>query len=266
MNTKQHQHKTALITGASEGIGYELAGIMASDGWDLILTARREEILQKLAEEIRIKHGVETFVIPCDLSKADALDELFRKVHEFRPSIHALINNAGFGMIGDFKDSDPDRTFDMLQLNIISLTRLTSLFIPEMIRKGMGWIMNVGSVAGFVPAPYFAVYSATKAYVNNFSDALACELEGTGITVTCLVPGPTRTGFGRVAGYKKSDQKRLGALDAYPVAKIGYDGMLQGKRMVVSGGVNRALVRAMKLLPRQTLTNLTGLVMKRRIP
>jgi len=169
-------------------------------------------------------------------------------------------------MIGDFKDADPDVVNEMLNLNIISLTRLTSLFIPEMIRKGLGWIMNVGSVAGFVPAPYFAAYSASKAFVNNFSDALAGELDGSGITVTCLSPGPTRTGFGRVAGYKKTNRERPGALDAYPVAKIGYDGMLQGKRMVISGGFNRATVRALKFLPRELITNLTGSVMKKRIP
>ncbi|MBT3233797.1 MAG: SDR family oxidoreductase [Calditrichaeota bacterium] len=266
MNSKPHKHKAALITGASEGIGYELAGIMAADGWDLILTARREEILQDLAKDLREKHGIEVFVIPCDLSKPDATDDLFRKVHEFKPCVNALINNAGFGMIGYFKDADSDRINEMLNLNIISLVSLTRLFIPEMTRKGMGWIMNVGSVAGFVPAPYFATYSASKAFVNNFSDALACELDGTGITVTCLAPGPTRTGFGRVAGYKKAKREQPGALDAYPVAKLGYDGMLQGKRMVITGGFNQGLVRIIKLLPRQTVVNLTGSVMKKRIP
>ena len=262
--SKSNRHRTVLITGASEGIGYELARLMAAEGWNLILTARREKLLKGLADDLTDKYDIVAHVIPLDLSQAKAPDELYRKTHESGLSIDALINNAGFGMVGDFQEADTERVIAMLQLNIVSLTRLTKLFLPDFLSKGNGWIMNVGSVAGFFSMPLFAVYAASKAYVLLFSEALSTELKGTGITVTCLAPGPTRTGFGLVAGYKRPDRNEPVTMNATTVARLGYEGMMADKRLVITGGINRLLCSFTRLIPRGMAQNTAYKVMKKR--
>ncbi len=258
-------NRTALITGASEGIGLELARIMSSKGWNLILTARREKLLNELAEDLKLHGKIQVDVIPCDLGVQSGPTNLYKEILKRGLSIDALINNAGFGKVGDFKSGDLSRIEEMIQLNITSMTILTHLFIQDMSRKNKGRVMNVGSVAGFMSMPYITVYAATKAFVLSFSEGLARELEGSGITVTCLTPGPTKTGFGREAGYKHPNNRRVYSHDAAGVAKIGYEGMMKGKFLVIPGGKEKLIAALPRLLPRKLITAIAGKSMSKRI-
>ena len=190
---------TALVTGASAGIGEEIARVHAEQGGDLILVARRQDRLDALAASIAQEHGVRVDVIAMDLSKTGAAKRLYTKVQEMGLVVDVLVNNAGLGAHGSFHESDLKRQTQMLQVNITALTELTHLFVQDMVDRGAGRILNVGSTAGFLPGPLQAVYYATKAYVNSFSQAIANELEGTGVTVTVLCPGPVATEFQEVA-------------------------------------------------------------------
>ncbi len=265
MAQTHNKKRTALITGASEGIGLELAKLMAAEGWDLVVTARRENLLNELAEKIRTHHKSDVHVIPGDLSDHEEPDKLYNQVVERGVLIDALINNAGFGMVGLFKDADQERVKDMLNVNMVSLTRLTSLFLPDLLRKGLAWILNVSSIAGFISMPYFAAYAASKAYVISFSEALSSELEGTGVSVSCLCPGPTKTGFGRVAGYNRPNRYEPGTLDARTVARQGYEAMMAGKRIVTTGPLGTVAQASARFLPRKLAADVSGKVMSMRM-
>lgn len=238
----------ALVTGASAGIGKELARVLARDH-DLILTARREAELNALAAELS---PAACRVIPADLADPAAPRMLFDSVRAAGLKLDVLVSNAGFGDLGPFAEADLAKMLRMIQVNVTALTELTGLFLPAMRERRSGRILNVGSVAGFQPGPFMAVYYATKAFVNSFSEALSEELAGTGITVTCLAPGRTESEFGAVAGIAPV-QQASGIADARSVAEAGVRAMKKGKRIVVTGFRNRALLFAERFVPRGTV-------------
>src|ERR1051326_836912 len=244
---------TALITGASSGIGLELAKLFAQNGHDLVLVARRKDALDPLAETLVREHGVAVRVIAKDLSDPATPRELHAELADQSIPVEVLVNNAGFGIRGPFGESDVDQQLDMLQVNAVALTHLTRLFVADMLSRGSGRILNLGSTAGLVPGPLMAVYYATKAYVLSFSQALSNELAGTGVTVTVLIPGPTRTGFAGRAGGSQSRLFRGATMDAGTVAEIGYRALMQNKTIVVAGLRNRALAFGTNLAPHRVL-------------
>jgi len=237
---------------------------MAADGWNLILVARRGEILSQLAGDLIAKYGVKAAVITADLSKPEAAGEIVAKLADHNVKIDALINNAGFGYYGWIVEQDIEPLERMIEVNISSLLRLTRLIVPGMKERGRGWVMNVASTASFQAVPSSGVYAATKAFVLSFSVALSTELTGTGVSVTCLCPGVTRTGFARVAGAKHLDTDFRGAMTAKDVAQQGYQAMIKGKQIVVTGGINKFLALATRFAPRSFAAKLAMKVMKGR--
>ncbi len=242
---------TALITGASSGIGLELAKLFAQDGYDLVLLARRREKLEALGGELARRHGIRSRTIGADLADPAAPAQIFRQLEVASVAVDVVVNNAGFGALGPFATTDLETERRMIQVNIGALTHLTKLFLPGMLARRRGRILNVASTAGFVPGPLMAVYYATKAYVISFSEALVEELRGSGVSVTVLCPGPTRTEFQTVAHMESARLFRLpGVMDAAAVARAGYAGLMAGKRMVVPGLVNRLTPLVIRLSPR----------------
>jgi len=245
--------ETVLITGASSGIGLELAKCFAADGCRLILVARNTPALEKLAEELRRKSKIEAIVLTADLSLPETPKQIFEKLSAQKISVDVLVNNAGFGAIGIFTQLPLERQSEMIQVNVTALTGLTRLFLPGMIQRKRGGILNVGSVAGFVPGPGMAVYYATKAFVLSFTEALSAELEGTGVKVTALCPGPTPTNFGNVAGSKKVRLLRLPGTSAEKVAEDGHAAFRRGRTIAVSGFQNKFVVLLARLTPRKLI-------------
>jgi short-subunit dehydrogenase len=242
--------ETVLITGASSGIGLELAKCFAADGCRLILVARNQDALEKLAEELRRKNKIEAVVIPADLSLPETPRQIFEKLSAQNIFVDVLVNNAGFGAHGSFAEISLPRQLEMLQVNIAALTELTGLFLPEMIRRKRGGILNVGSVAGFLPGPGMTVYYATKAFVLSFTEALAEELAGTGLKISVLCPGPTESNFGNVARGKKVRQLQTGKMSAEAVAKFGHRAFHDGKIIAVPGIQNKFFIFLNWILPR----------------
>lgn len=226
--------KIALITGASTGIGKEFAHIHAEKGGDLIIVARSKDKLDALKTELEEKHKVKVMVISKDLGNAQAPKEIYDEVKKAGIEVNYLINNAGFGGLGKFHERELETDLAMINLNIVALTALTGLFLPDFVKRNEGKIMNVSSTASLMPGPLQAVYFATKAYVTSFSNAIAEELHDTKITVTNLMPGATETEFGRVSGMDKTDMFKKTA-SSRSVAEDGYNGMLKGKLDVISG-------------------------------
>lgn len=254
MNTQSQHPNLALITGASSGIGLELARIHAEKGGDLVLVARSEDKLEALKAELEAAHGVSVRVLARDLTEPGAPQAVYDAVRAAGLDISCLINNAGFGGRGKFHERAWAEDRAMIQLNIVALTELTRLFLPGLVARGRGQILNVSSTASFMPGPLQAVYFATKAYVTFFSNAIAEELRGTGVTVTNLMPGATETAFAKVA-----DMERTGlferAVSARSVAQDGYDGMVAGKLDVVSGLTfgQRMMMAAIPFTPKTML-------------
>jgi short-subunit dehydrogenase len=245
----------ALVTGASDGIGRALAHLLAADGHDLVLVARREANLRELADLLGARHGVRSLVLPIDLAGPEAPATVAERVRAAGLEIDVLINNAGFGGLGPFAERPLESDLAMIQVNVACLTALTRLFLPGMLARRRGRILNVSSTAAFQPGPLMAVYYATKAYVQSFSEALAEEVKGSGVTVTALAPGPTRSGFQEAAGIGSTRLiagRRLP--DAMSVARVGYRAMLRGRRSVVPGLANRIGATAYRVLPRRVLT------------
>lgn len=226
----------ALITGASSGIGYELARLFAADHFNLALVARDKARLEKVAAELRAGHGITTQVLAYDLSGAGAPGEIFDELRGTPVSV--LVNNAGFGWRGAFAQGGLQHSLDMMHVNMDALVRLTHLFVQPMLNRRAGCILNVASTAAFQPGPFANIYFATKAFVHSFSCALAEELAGTGITVTTFCPGTTRTAFFERAGMKALGRD-LVMMEADTVARIGYRGLMQGKRLVIPGVLNK---------------------------
>lgn len=247
----------ALVTGASSGIGYDLARILAADRHDLVLVARSADRLRALADELAARHGIRALALPADLSDPAAPTAIMSALGERAVSIDILINNAGFGTYGPFASSDPARELAMLQVNIVSLVHLTRLVLPGMLERRAGRVLNVASTAAFQPGPLMAGYYASKAFVLHFSEALANELRGSGVTVTALCPGPTRTNF-QVAAEMRASRLVRGPLmmDSLPVARAGYEAMLRGRPLIIPGLPNRIMSLAVRVLPRRLVTRM----------
>jgi uncharacterized protein len=244
---------TVLITGASGGIGYEFARLFARDHFNLVLVARREDKLGQVANELQ-PHGIMVKTIPLDLSSSSAPKSLFDQLQHQHIDVDILINNAGFGTYGEFAQMPENEILGQIDLNIRALTELTRLFLPAMIARKDGKIMNVASVAGFQPGPLMAVYYATKAYVISFSEAIANELHGSGVTVTCFCPGATHTGFANRAGIEQSRLFSLGAMGAERVALDGYRALMKGRTLAISGAPNWLIAQSTRFAPRKMVT------------
>jgi len=248
---------TVLITGASGGIGYELAKLFARAKHDLVLVARSADKLTQVASELEAV-GVTVQTIALDLATAPAPKFVFDQVQREGIAIDILINNAGFGAFGEFANMPEEEILGQIQLNIIALTELTRLFLPRMIARGSGRIMNVASTAGFQPGPLMAVYYATKAYVISFSEAIANEVQHSGVTVTCLCPGATHTGFAQRARNDKSRLfQQLGAMSVEKVALDGYRAVMEGRTLAISGAHNWLMVQSSRFAPRRMVTRIS---------
>jgi hypothetical protein len=254
--------KTALITGASTGIGRDLAHLFAQDHHNLVLISRTQAALEKLAATLKQQHKIEVQIIPQDLSDPTSPQKIFVQLQS--QPIDFLINNAGFGSHGPFADADIPTTLSMLQLNITTLTHLTRLFLPQMLQRRSGKILNVASLAAFLPGPLMSVYYATKAYVLSFSEALANEVSGSGVTVTALCPGPTKTEFQSRAGISHSLLFKTKVMPSMTAARIGYHAMLKGRRTVVTGGMNKLSALATRFVPRRTAAALARMLNENR--
>ncbi len=255
---------TALVTGASGGIGEELARLFAADGHDLVLVARSRDKLARLAEELGARHGVRARVLPADLARPEAPREIFEELGRAGVPVDALVNNAGFGSYGPFAETDLGQELELLQVNVVALTHLTKLFLPGMLARRRGYVMNVASTAAFQPGPLMAVYYASKAYVLSFSEALSNECGGTGVRVSALCPGPTETGFVAAAGMGDSKLFDRAVMDARTVAAEGYRGMLAGKAIVIPGLRNSLLARSIGFFPRNLVTKVVRGIQEKR--
>jgi len=249
---------TTLITGASSGIGLELAKQFAAGGDDLVLTARSEDKLNELAKELLQSHKVTVTVITCDLSKLEEVDRLYDRIRDSGIEIDTVVNNAGFGALGKFSELSVDRQTDMLMVNVVALTRLTRKLLPAMLQRRTGGVLNVGSIAAYQAGPNMAVYYASKAYVLSFTEGLREELVGTGLHVTCLEPGATETGFGRDSGMGKLGMFSSHAMSAAAVAEAGYQGYRRNADVIIPGWRNRLMVTGIGFLPRFATRKIVG--------
>ncbi len=244
---------TALITGASTGIGYELSKLFAKDGHRLILVARERQRLEEVAAEMRGISGQEVRVIACDLSEPGAAEQVFRETGE---PVDFLVNNAGFGLGGYFAQTDLSTELSMIQVNVAAVVHLTKLFLVPMTQRKTGRIMNVASTAAFQPGPVMAIYYASKAFVLSFTEAIAEELRGTGVTVTALCPGPTASQFqqrAKIENTRLVKGKLIGMMTAAKVAEAGYRGMMAGKVIVIPGFLNKVGVQSLRIGPRAVI-------------
>jgi short-subunit dehydrogenase len=253
MNSEQ-----VLITGASSGIGRELAKCFAAEGSRLVLMARNTVALQTLADELRHAHRTESIVITADLSQSGAPKNIFTELQGRGIAVDVLVNNAGFGAWGLFAEVPLQGQLEMLQVNISALIELSGLFLPGMLQRRRGGIMNVASVAGFLPGPGMAVYYATKACVLSFSEALAEELRGTNVTVTALCPGPTATNFGKIAKADKARMIRQARMTAQEVARSGLNAFRKRRTVATTGWQNRFLTLLIRWFPRSVVRKLAG--------
>lgn len=257
-------NQTALITGASGGIGYELAKLFARDRYNLVLIARSKDKLDRIADDFQTKFGIQVTIIPKDLSLPTAPEDIFTQLQQEAIKVDVLINNAGFGLYGLFNETNLSTELQMLQVNITCLTYLTKLLLQGMLARGSGKILNVASTAAFQPGPLMAVYYASKSYVLSFSEALANELENTGVTVTALCPGPTASDFQKKASMEDSKLVTGDIMDAQTVAKIGYQGLMSGQMLVIPGFKNRLLATSVRLFPRKFVTKLVRSMQERK--
>ncbi len=255
--------KTALITGASFGIGLELARIFAREGYNLVLVARSADKLRQLAAELEKAYGARSLILAVDLTEPGAPAYVLDQTTRADIQVDVLVNNAGFGQYGLFAENDLEECLRQIQLNVTTLTHLTRLYLPAMIERAKvettterksGGILNVASTAAFQPGPLMAVYFATKAYVLHFSEALANELDGSGVTVTTLCPGATATEFHKRANATGMKLLKFGAMDARTVAEDGYRGLVAGKTVVISGFKNWLLAQSVRFSPRRIVT------------
>jgi len=254
--------KYALVTGASSGIGYELAKLFAQDGKNIVVVARSQDRLEKLKTEIENKSGTKVIVEVKDLSNPNAPQEIYSELEKKNINVDVLVNSAGFPMYGKFAETDLKEELDMIQVNITSLTHFTKLFMKKMVDNKSGSILNVASTAGFSPFPLFSIYAASKAYVLSFTEAIANELQGTGVSVTCLCPGVTDTRFYERGNAGKAKlSKTMKKMDAAKVASIGYTALKKGRTMVVAGHVNSFLMFSLRLTPRKIATRYTRSLM-----
>ncbi len=246
----------ALVTGASAGIGSEIAKLLAERGYALVLVARRKDRLTALADELSDRHGVRVETIAADLGKPTPRGKIAGRIEELGLKVEVLINNAGFATGGEpFHEADPDRELEQVRLDVEAVVALTSAFLPAMVSRGRGAILNVASTAGMQPMPYSAGYAAAKAYVLSFSEAIHQEVRGRGVTVTALAPGPVETDFWQIAGWETSTGKSFeravpGAMiSPQQAARAGVEGLERGERVVVPGLPIRAAMAASRYIP-----------------
>jgi len=245
--------KTTLITGASGGIGEEFTKIFAKKGYNLVLVARNETKLAQIAASFESKYDIRVTVLAFDLSLPDSASKLYAEIKNRKIQVDILINNAGFGDYGNFVDSKLQRTTDMINLNITTLTELSLLFIKEMKKRDNGKILNIASTASFQPVPKFAVYAASKSYVLNFTEALHYELKGTNVSASVLSPGPTLTGFEESANMKGSKLFKSGVMKAEKVAEIGYEGLMKNEMSIVPGFKNKVMAILSNSMPSRNI-------------
>jgi short-subunit dehydrogenase len=244
----------ALVTGASCGIGYELARVLAKDGKKLVIVARNHDRLDQLKTEIENKYGTRVMVLPKDLSLPEAPQEIFSELEKEDISVDVLVNNAGFGIYGMFSETDLQEELAMIQVNAVSVIHLTKLFLRQMIENKSGWILNVASVCSFLSTPLESIYCATKSLVLHFSEALANELEGTGVTVSCLCPGLVKTEFHKRAHMDNTRAAKRRMMDAATVAEAGYKALKRGKVVVIPGLIFKAAPLFTRFAPRNLVT------------
>jgi uncharacterized protein len=247
----------ALITGGSVGIGAALADVFAAHGHDLILVSRNRDKLEARGGAIHAQHGVEVVCLAEDLTDPQGSRRLYEAVAARQLDVHYLVNNAGVGVYGRFATTDLDAELKMIQLNVTSVVDLTKRFLPSMIARGNGRILNVASTAAFVPGPWMSVYFASKAFLLSFSQAIGYELKPNGVTVTTLCPGPTESEFKVRAGSQRSRLFESFVMDAPRVARVGYDGMMKGKSVAIPGLRNKMVPVATRLAPRSLATTLS---------
>jgi short-subunit dehydrogenase len=256
---------TALITGASSGIGLEMARICAAGRHDVVLVARSARNLAELAAALEREHNIRAHVVAADLADSAGVERVVARVGELRLTVELLVNNAGFGVYGPFVQTALEAELQMIHVNIVALTHLTKRLLPPMLARRSGRILNVASTAAFFPGPLMAVYYATKAYVLSFSEALANEVEGSGVTVTALCPGPTASNFQAVAHLEESklvSGRRLPTSRA--VAQAGYDGVMAGEPLVIPGLSNKLTTLAPRFTPRRLMARIVRGIQERR--
>jgi short-subunit dehydrogenase len=259
--------RVAIVTGASEGIGAELARVFAAKGHDLVLVARRADRLEALADEI-VAQGAASrpLVVALDLGGPEAGEALAKALEAAEAQVEILVNNAGFGLVGLVETLDPAEQLAIIDVNVRALTALTLRFLPEIVANE-GAIMNVASIAAFMPGPNFAIYYASKAYVLSFSEALAHELRSKDVKVSCLCPGPVETGFQARSGFELEGNMalaRLALVSPAEVARQGYEGLMAGRRVIVPGLMNKVIVPVARFFPRGWLMSLTAKALDRR--
>ncbi len=255
--TNNQRKQTALITGAANGIGYELAYLFAQNDYNLVLIDRIEIKLQRVAIYFQEQFSISVKSIVKDLSNIKSPEEIFLELQQENIQVDVLVNNAGFGTYGFFNETNLTDELEMLQVNLVCATHLTKLFLKSMVKQGQGKILNVSSTAAFQPGPLMAVYFATKAYMLSFSEALANELQNTGVTVTVLCPGTTQSAFHERTGMADSQMlKSKRMMDAATVANIGYRALMEGKTIVIPGLINRLMAESVRFVPRNIVTKI----------
>lgn len=258
--------ETALITGASSGIGLHLAREFAAHGHPLVLVAPIESELEEIASQLTTAHGVQVHVIAADLEQPEAAGRIFDYLRRGNVLVDILVNNAGLGFLGRAWEIPIEHDIAMLRLNIEAPVRLTKLFLPPMLQRGRGRILNTASIAGFEPGPLLAVYHATKAFILSWSEALAIELEDTPVTVTALCPGATDTDFIPKAGMTDTRIFQKGSvMSPQDVARVGYKGLVDGELFVVPGAINKAMVAARRMLPESAQAKM-NMMLYERVP
>lgn len=255
--------KWALVTGASSGLGQEFARQLGARGANLALVARSEGKLAALAAELSGVHSIQTRIFPTDLSERGAVEDLARRVRDADISVEHLVNNAGVGDAAAFVDSDLSRQTNMVRLNCEALVALTHCFLPDMVRQGSGGVLQVASIQAFVPVPGMAVYSASKAFVRVFTEALAAELQGSGVRMTVVCPGHVETGFQEAAGFANPKFTMVGQLSADVTVRLALEGYVSGKRAVVPGGLNRLGAFAARMTPTRLATLSAGRILRK---
>ena len=253
--------KTALITGACSGIGYEFTCLFASYNYNLVLVDINEKKLIEIAERFTQEYNICVTSIAKDLSIPTSPEAIYLELQQASIHVDVLVNNAGFGIYGLFNETNLNSELEMIQVNLVCITHLTKLFLKHMVEKGEGKILNVSSTAAFQPGPLMSVYFATKAYILSFSEAIANELEDTGVSITVLCPGPTQSAFHQRTGTENSQRmKDMKMMDAKTVAEIGFRGLMNGKTVVIPGAKNRILASAVRFLPRNQVTKMSKAV------
>lgn len=256
--------RTVLITGASTGIGFELANLFAQDKWNLVLLARQRPRLLEVSEQLSHTYGVQAQIVVADLSHPRVPEEVIMQLNERGTKVACLVNNAGFGAYGDFAELPLEEQMNMIQTNVAALVELTHRLLPHIITV-RGRILNVASTAAFQPGPHMAIYYATKAFVLSFSEALAEELAPKGVHVSTLCPGPVPTEFQKRAGIEGTPMvKSPLVVPANTVAREAYDGLMKGKRLIIPGWMNKVGVQGQRLAPRRLVTKIAGAIQKKK--